>query len=66
MKKNFRKELNDFQISLLKMKADLRREQAKEDIQTYNNMSEDASFGDLLKAKRKKEKAIIFLGGKKR
>lgn len=64
--KNSRKELTDFQIGLYKMKADLAREQAKEDIQTYDSMSEDASFGDLLKAKRRKEKAIIFLGNKKR
>ena len=64
-KKN-RKELTDFQISLLKIKADLRREQAKEDIKTYNEMSADAPFEDLLKAKRRKEKAIIFLDGKKR
>ena len=69
MKKNLKlrkQELTDFQISLQKMKADLKREQAKEDIQTYDNMSEDAPFGELLRAKRRKEKAIIFLGGKQR
>lgn len=64
MKKNFRKELNDFQISLLKMKAELKRKEAHEAIERYDNLSNEVSMSELLEAQRAKKKAIIFLAKK--
>ncbi|MBO7693084.1 MAG: hypothetical protein J6T10_10680 [Methanobrevibacter sp.] len=55
------KKLTDFQISLLKMKADLKRKEAHEAIQRYDSLSDEVSMGELLEAQRDKKKALIFL-----
>ncbi len=64
MKRNFKKELTDFQIGLLKMKAELKRKEAHEAIQKYDSLSNEVSMGELLEAQRAKKKAIIFLSKK--
>lgn len=64
-KKNNRKELTDVQLRLLKLKAEAEREQAQEDIEEYNNMSDNVPFGKMLEMKRKRDRAVIFLGKKK-
>lgn len=54
-KQNYRKELTDFQVAILKRKAELEAEEANT---KYNALYDsNASFGDLLDAFEAKQKA---------